>query len=69
MVLKQKKIKEQITKTINIIKEKYTVTFDSLQKELDNQNYDYKYILQKLRDTEKQIFKSQREKIRANPCK
>lgn len=69
MVLKQNKIKEQITKTINIIKEKYTVTFDSLQKELDNQNYDYKYILQKLRDTEKQIFKSQREKIRANPCK
>lgn len=68
-VLKQNKTEEQIVKITTILKEKYTVTFDSLQKELDNQNYNYKYILQKLSNTEKESFKSQREKIKTHPCK
>lgn len=69
LILKQNKIKEQITKTAAIVKEKYTVTFDSLKHKLDNQNSAFRMILQDLNDTERQSFKSQREKIRVTPCK
>lgn len=69
LISKQNKIKEQITKTTTIVKEKYTVTFDSLKHKLDNQNSDFRMILQDLNDTEKQSFKIQREKIRVTPCK
>lgn len=69
LISKQNKIKEQIAKTTNTIKEKYTVTFDSLKHKLDDQNSDFRMILQDLNDTEKQSFKNQREKIRVTPCK
>ncbi|MBF4518953.1 hypothetical protein IRZ71_21565 [Flavobacterium sp. ANB] len=69
LVLKQNSLKQRIAKTTNGVQEKYKVSFDHLQKELDDQNYNYKYILEKLNKTEKQNFENQRERIRANPCK
>lgn len=69
LISKQNKIIEKITKITNVIKEKYNVAFDSLQKELDNQNYEYKYILQKLDKTERQKFSKAKDSIKQNPCK
>lgn len=69
LISKQNQIKERIAKTTTIVKEKYTVTFDSLKHKLDNQNSDFGMILQDLNDTEKQSFKNQRGKIRVTPCK
>ena len=53
LVAKKNKINTQVAKIAAILKEKHKTIFDSLQKELDNQNYDYNYILQKLNKTEK----------------
>lgn len=69
LISKSNQIKGQIAKTTNTVKENYTVTFDSLKHKLDNQNSDFRMILQDLNDTEKQSFKIRREKIRVTPCK
>lgn len=69
MISKQNKIIKKITKITNTVKEKYNRAFDSLQKKLDNQNYDYKYIMQKLDNFERQKFSKAKESIKQNPCK
>lgn len=69
LISKQNKIIEKITEITNVIKEKYNAAFDGLQKELDNQNYEYKYILQKLDETERQKFSKAKDSIKQNPCK
>jgi hypothetical protein len=69
LILKQNKIKTKIIEATNAVREKYATTFDSLKHKLDNQNSDFRMILQDLDNPEKLSFKIQREKIRANPCK
>jgi hypothetical protein len=69
LVAKKNKINTQVAKIAAILKEKHKTIFDSLQKELDNQNYDYNYILQKLNKTEKIEFSKAKERIKLNPCK
>lgn len=69
LIAEQNRIKAKIAVITTVVKEKYQVIFDSLQKELDSQNYDYNYILQKLNKIEKIEFSKAKEHIRQNPCK
>ncbi len=69
LITEQNKIKAKIIVITTAVKDKYQVTFDSLQKELDSQNYDYNYILQKLDKIERQKFSNEKEIIKQKPCK
>jgi hypothetical protein len=69
LFLKQNKIHQQLISTTSVLKEKYKTTFDSLKNKLDNQNSDFRMLLEDLDSTEKERFKSQREKINTDPCK
>lgn len=69
LIAEQNKIKVKITVITTAVKDKYQVTFDSLQKELDRQNYDYNYILQKLDRNERQKFNNGKASIKQKPCK
>lgn len=65
----EKEIQEQIASKTTALKEKYKTTFDSLKNKLDNQNSDFRMIIEDLDRPKKEIFKSQKEKINADPCK
>lgn len=69
LISKQNKVQQQITKISNAAKEKYAVTFDSLQGILDSQKSEFKGIMQNLSESDKRKFIKQRGEIRANPCK
>ena len=69
LFLKQNKIQQQIVSTTAFLKEKYKTTFDSLKIKLDNQNSDFRMILEDLDNPEKERFKKKREIINSNPCK
>jgi hypothetical protein len=69
LFLKQNQIQQQIVSTTAILKEKYKSTFNSLKNKLDNQNYNFKMMLEDLDNPEKERFRNQREVINSNPCK
>ncbi|GGA87394.1 hypothetical protein GCM10008015_30060 [Flavobacterium palustre] len=69
LIAEQNKIKAKIAVITTAVKDKHQVTFDSLQKELDRQNYDYNYILQKLDRNERQKFSNEKARIKQKPCK
>jgi hypothetical protein len=69
LFLKQKKMLQQIASETSVLQEKYKTTFDSLKNKLDNQNNNFKMMLEDLDNSEKERFKSQREIINSNPCK
>jgi hypothetical protein len=69
LFVKQNQIQQQIASTTRILKRKYKADFDSLKSKLDNQNSNFRMILEDLDPTEKESFKSQRDKINLNPCK
>lgn len=69
LFVKQNKIQQQIASTTSILKEKYKTTFDSLKNKLNNQNSDFRMILEDLDIAEKENFKEKRKKINTNPCK
>jgi hypothetical protein len=68
LLVKQKQIQQQITAATTILKDKYSVTFDSLKTKLQNQNSDFRMILGDLNTKDKESFKSQKDKINQNPC-
>lgn len=68
LLAKQNQIQEQIQLKSSLLKEKYRITFDSLENKLDNHNSDFRMILEDLKDTEKEKFKNLRKKATLNPC-
>lgn len=69
LIAEQNKIKVKIDVITTIVKGKYLASFDSLKKELDNQNYDYNFIFQQLDKMERQKFSKERASIEQKPCK
>lgn len=69
LISEQNKIKAKIDEITAIVKGKYQASFDSLKKELDNQNYDYNSIFQQLDKIERQKFSKEKASIEQKPCK
>lgn len=69
LIAEQNKMKAKIDEITAIVKGKYQARFDSLKKELDNQNYAYNSIFQQLDKIERQKFSKERASIEQKPCK
>ena len=68
LIAEQNKIKAKIDVITTIVKGKYQASFDSLKKELDNQNYDYNSIFQQLDKIERQKFSKEKASIEHKTC-
>ena len=68
LIAEQNKIKAKIDEITAIVKGKYQASFDSLKKELDDQNYDYNSIFQQLDKIERQKFSKEKASIEHKTC-